>query len=81
MSETKESWQIRHDAMSTTTMRRIAMRTPAARTIGVGCGEYDGELCDMVSAALRVTETPGSLRILSDEYDVNEDAGGEDDSE
>jgi len=35
----------------------------------------------MVSAALRVTETPGSCRIHSDEYDVNEDAGGEDDSE
>jgi len=42
---------------------------------------YDGELCDMVSAALRVTETPGSCRIHSDEYDVNKDAGGEDDSE
>jgi len=42
---------------------------------------YDGELCDMVSAALRVTETPGSCGIHSDEYDVNEDAGGEDDSE
>jgi len=42
---------------------------------------YDGELCDMVSAALRVTETPGSCRIHSDKYDVNEDAGGEDDSE
>jgi len=35
----------------------------------------------MVSAALRVTETPGSCRIYSDEYDVNEGAGGEDDSE
>jgi len=35
----------------------------------------------MVSAALRVTETPGSCRIHSDEYDVNEGAGGEDDSE
>ena len=46
----------------------------------VGRGEYDGKLCDMVNAALRVTETPGSCRIHSDEYDVNEDAGGEDDS-
>jgi len=34
----------------------------------------------MVSAALRVTETAGSWRIHSDEYDVNEDTGGEDDS-
>jgi len=42
---------------------------------------YDGELCDMVSVALRVTETPGSCRIHSDKYDVNEDASGEDDSE
>ena len=42
---------------------------------------YDGELCDMVSAAFRVTETPGSCRIHSDKYDVNEGAGGEDDSE
>jgi len=41
---------------------------------------YDGEHCDMVSAALRVTETPGSCRIHSDEYDVNEDAGGKDDT-
>ena len=47
----------------------------------VGRGEYDGELYDMVSAALRVTETPGSCRIHSDEYDVNEDASGENDSE
>jgi len=42
---------------------------------------YDGKLCDMVSTALRVTETLGSCRIHSDEYDVNEDAGGKDDSE
>jgi len=35
----------------------------------------------MVSPALRVTETQGSCRIHSDEYDINEDAGGEDDSE
>ena len=35
----------------------------------------------MVSAALRVTQTPGSCRIHSDEYDVNEDAGSKDDSE
>jgi len=35
----------------------------------------------MVSAALRVTETLGSCRIHSDKYDVNEGAGGEDDSE
>jgi len=34
----------------------------------------------MVSTALRVTETPGSCRIHSDEYDVNEGASGEDDS-
>jgi len=34
----------------------------------------------MVSAAFRVTETPGSCRIHSDKYDVNEGAGGEDDS-
>ena len=34
----------------------------------------------MVSATLRVTEIPGSCRIHSDEYDVNEGAGGEDDS-
>ena len=34
----------------------------------------------MFSTALRVTETPGSCRINSDEYDVNEDAGGEEDS-
>ena len=40
-----------------------------------------GELCDMVSAALRVTETPGSCTIHSEEYDVNEGASGEDDSE
>ena len=47
----------------------------------VRCDEYDGELCDKVSAALRVTETPGSCTIHSDEYDVNEGTGGEDDSE
>jgi len=35
----------------------------------------------MASAALRVTETLGRYRIHSDEYDVNEDAGGQDDSE
>jgi len=29
----------------------------------------------MVSVALRVTETLGSCRIHSDEYDVNEDDG------
>jgi len=40
-----------------------------------------GELCDMVSVALRVTETPGSCTIHSEEYDVNEGAGGENDSE
>jgi len=35
----------------------------------------------MVSVALGVTETPGSCRIHSDECNVNEGAGGEDDSE
>jgi len=35
----------------------------------------------MVSATLRVTESLGSCTIQSDEYDVNEGAGGEDDSE
>jgi len=35
----------------------------------------------MVSATLRVTETPGSCTIQSDEYNVNEGASGEDDSE
>jgi len=35
----------------------------------------------MVSAAVRVTESLGSCRIHSDEYDVNEGTGGEDDSE
>jgi len=35
----------------------------------------------MVSATLRVTETLGSCTIQSDEYDVNERASGEDDSE
>jgi len=35
----------------------------------------------MVSAALRVTETPGSCTIHSEEYNVNEGAGGENDSE
>ena len=44
-------------------------------------GEYDGELCDKVSAALRVTVTQGSCTIHSEEYDVNEGASGEDDSE
>ena len=44
----------------------------------VRCGEYDGELCDKVSTALRVTETPGSCTIHSEEYDVNEGASGED---
>jgi len=34
----------------------------------------------MVSAALRVTEIPGSCTIYSEEYDVNEGACGEDDS-
>jgi len=34
----------------------------------------------MVSAALRVTEIPGSCRIHSDEYDINEGVGGEDNS-
>jgi len=47
----------------------------------VRCNKYDGELCDKVSAALRVEETPGSCTIHSDEYDVNEDTGSEDDSE
>jgi len=35
----------------------------------------------MVSVALRVREMLESCRIHSDEYDVNEDASGEDDSE
>jgi len=35
----------------------------------------------MASAALRVTETQGSCRIHSDKYDVNDDAGDEEDSE
>jgi len=35
----------------------------------------------MVSATLRVTETPKSCTIQSDKYDVNESASGEDDSE
>jgi len=35
----------------------------------------------MVSVALRVTETLGSCRIHSDEYDVNEGTSGKDDSE
>ena len=43
----------------------------------VRCGEYDGELCDKVSAALRVTEIPGSCTIHSEEYDVNEGASSE----
>ena len=34
----------------------------------------------MVSATLRVTETPGSYTIQSDEYDVNEGDSGEEDS-
>jgi len=34
----------------------------------------------MVSAALRVTETPGSCAIHSEEYDDNEGASSEDDS-
>jgi hypothetical protein len=59
--------------MSKTSMRRMAMRKLAARTIAsrtqrvrwrVRRDEYDsGELCDMVSAALRVTETAGSCTI------------------
>jgi len=44
-------------------------------------GEYDGELCDKVRTALRVTETLGSCTIYSEEYDINEGASGEDDSE
>jgi len=40
-----------------------------------------GELCDIVSAALRVTETPESCTIHCEEYDVNEGASGEDDSD
>jgi len=35
----------------------------------------------MVSAALRVTETLGSCTIHSEEYNVNEGAGGENNSE
>jgi hypothetical protein len=35
----------------------------------------------MVSAALRATETVGRSTIRRNEYDVDEDAGGEDDSE
>ena len=34
----------------------------------------------MVSAALRVTEIPGSCTIHREEYDVNEGASGEDNS-
>ena len=40
-----------------------------------------GKICDMDSVALRVTETPGSCTIHSEEYDVNEGASGENDSE
>jgi len=40
-----------------------------------------GELCDMVSATLRVTKTLGSCTIQSEKYDVNEGAGDENDSE
>jgi len=34
----------------------------------------------MVSVAVRVTKTPGSCTIHSEEYDVNEGAGSENDS-
>jgi len=34
----------------------------------------------MVSTTLRVTETPGSCTIQSDEYNVNVGASGKDDS-
>jgi len=40
----------------------------------VGRGEYDGELCGMVSTALRVTGTAaGTGTIRCDEYDVDEE--------
>ena len=35
----------------------------------------------MVSVALRVTEIPGNCTIHSEEYDANEGASSEDDSE
>jgi hypothetical protein len=63
------------------------MRTPGGRTIAsrthrvswrVRRDEYDGEFCDMVSSTLRV-QTPGCCTIQCDEYDVDEDTGGEDD--
>jgi hypothetical protein len=63
------------------------MRTPAARTIArktrrvcwrARHGQYIGELHDVVSTALRVTETVGSCTMRRDEYDVDEEDGGED---
>jgi len=40
-----------------------------------------GKISDMVSKAPRVTKTLESCTIHSEEYDVNEGAGDEDDSE
>jgi hypothetical protein len=48
----------------------------------VGRGEYDGELCDLVSVPLRVTATAaGSDTIRRDEYNVDEEDGDEDGDE
>jgi len=43
----------------------------AVGAVVLGCGEYDGELCGMVSTALRVTvKVAGTGTIRCDEYDV-----------
>jgi len=42
-------------------------------------GAKIGELCEIVSAALREADTVGSCTIRRKEYDVDEDTGGVDD--
>jgi hypothetical protein len=91
VSEATRSWRKRRDEYDVDEENgdedSSGMRTPAARTIArktrrvcwrVRHGQY---ISEGVSAVLRVTETLGSCTIRRDEYDVDEEDGGEDDSD
>ena len=58
---------------------RMAVRMPVAGTITKKRGEKIVELGEIVSTALRGTETSGSCTMRHSEYDVDEDTGGVDD--
>ena len=61
-------------------MSTMSMKIPAGWIYQVRRGTWADKLRDMVSTALRGTETVGSCTIRPDEYDVDEDTSDVDDS-